>query len=329
MTASRRSSRHAIAVSLLALAAVPACSPARRGDSAARPAPAPSHALAIGADALAARLASGRQPPRVLHVARTRSEYDSAHVAGARLLRLEDIVMERDGLPNELPPRERLDSVFAAAGVTGTENVVVYGEPLAAARAFFTLDVVGRGERAALLDGGLHAWRAAGHPLSTAGRETAARPAAARTPPSPPSAESRVVDADWIEARRGNATIALIDARPPEEFSGEKPGDGVHRPGHIPGARNLFWKKLLQSDSLPLLKDTAALRRLFVDAGAAPGDTVVTYCRTGMQASYAYFVARYLGYEARMYDGSYLDWVRVPTRAVDRGHDSAGTGAAR
>ncbi|MGE5927794.1 MAG: sulfurtransferase, partial [Gemmatimonadota bacterium] len=317
------------AVVLAALTVAPACSPGRSGEAVAPPAPAASHRLAIGADSLAARLATGREPPLLLHVARAGAEYDSAHVAGARLLRLGDIVVERDGIPNELPPRARLDSVLAATGVTGGANVVVYGEPLAAARAFFTLDVVGQGDRAAVLDGGLPAWRAAEHPVSRAGGDTIARPAVRTRAPSSPALESPVVDAAWIEARRGNAKIALIDARPPEEFSGEKPGDGVDRPGHIPGARSLFWKKLLRSDSLPLLQDTATLRKLFVDAGAAPGDTVVTYCRTGMQASYAYFVARYLGYESRMYDGSYLDWVRVPSRAVERGRDAAGTGAGR
>ena len=46
------------------------------------------------------------------------------------------------------------------------------------------------------------------------------------------------------------------------------------------------------------------------EAGIEPGDTVVAYCRTGMQASYAYFVSRVLGYETRFYDGSFMDWSR-------------------
>lgn len=321
MTTSRRSHAHIAAVSLFALAVLPACGPGRGGVSAVSPTPAASHTPAIGADLLAARMAAGQAPPLLLHVARTRAEYDSAHVAGARFLRLGDIVVERDGIPNELPPQKHLDSVLAAAGVGGKADVIVYGEPLAAARAFFTLDVVGHGGRAAMLDGGLAAWRAADHPVSTGGGDAVSPRPASRTAPPSPFPGARVVDADWIEARRGNARIALIDARPPEEFSGEKPGEGVNRPGHIPGARNLFWRNLLQSDSLPLLRDTAALRSLFVGAGAAPGDTVVTYCRTGMQASYAYFVARYLGYEVRMYDGSYLDWVRGPGRAVETGRE--------
>ena len=49
-----------------------------------------------------------------------------------------------------------------------------------------------------------------------------------------------------------------------------------------------------------------------------PGDTVVAYCRTGMQASFAYFVARYLGYETRMYDASFMDWSRRAELPAER-----------
>jgi thiosulfate/3-mercaptopyruvate sulfurtransferase len=300
-----------------------ACTADRGATPDARPAAGIRHTMLIGADSLAVRLRQ-HDAPVVLHVARERAEFDSAHIPGARFLRLADILVERDGLPNELPPAESLDSVLAAAGVSHAASVVVYGEPLAAARAYFTLDIRGHGSRTALLDGGFEGWRTAAYPVSGGGEARSnGSPAAFGTS----AAESRVVDADWIEAQRGSAGLALIDARPPEEFSGEKPGEGVERPGHIPGARNLFWKRLLRSDSLPMLLDTAMLRSLFVSAGAAPGDTVVTYCRTGMQASYAYFVARYLGYEARMYDGSFLDWARVPTRAVETGSDPAHDGA--
>jgi thiosulfate/3-mercaptopyruvate sulfurtransferase len=70
---------------------------------------------------------------------------------------------------------------------------------------------------------------------------------------------------------------------------------------------------------MPRLRDTTALRQLYTAAGAAPGDTVVTLCRTGVQASHAYFVARLLGYTVRMYDGSFLDWSRQTARQVSAG----------
>jgi thiosulfate/3-mercaptopyruvate sulfurtransferase len=312
----RRGTAAALVISMVMLG----CSRVRDSGTGSLAAPDARHGMLTGADALAARLERDAESSIVLHVARERDAFAAGHIPTARFLRLGDILIERKGIPNELPPRESLDSVFAAAGVAGTANVVVYGEPLAAGRTFFTLDVLGHEPAATLLDGGLEAWRVAAQPVTTGAEEmTTGTPARMRASSS--SHGDPVVDAAWIETRRGNARIALIDARPPEEFSGETPGDGVNRPGHIPGARNLFWKKLLRSDSLPVLHDTATLRRLFVEAGAQPGDTVVTYCRTGMQASFAYFVARYLGYEARMYDGSFLDWVREPTRAVEAGRE--------
>ena len=57
---------------------------------------------------------------------------------------------------------------------------------------------------------------------------------------------------------------------------------------------------------------------MFRAAGVMPGETVVTYCRSGMQASFAYFVARYLGYDTKMYDGSFLDWSRRSELPVER-----------
>jgi thiosulfate/3-mercaptopyruvate sulfurtransferase len=127
-----------------------------------------------------------------------------------------------------------------------------------------------------------------------------------------------VVDADWVRRHMDDRVVALLDARPPAQFAGTEAGDGVPRPGHIPGAGSLFWEELLRSTDLPLLKDVETLRALFRRAGAEPGDTVVAYCRTGMQASFAYFVARYLGYETRMYDASFMDWSRRAELPVAR-----------
>ena len=58
------------------------------------------------------------------------------------------------------------------------------------------------------------------------------------------------------------------------------------------------------------LKPAAELRTLFEAAGAAPSDEVVATCATGFRASMLYFVARYLGYRTRMYDGAWTEWSR-------------------
>lgn len=272
----------------------------------------------------------------VLHVAPDRSGYNRGHIPGARFLPLGAIVVERDGLANELPPVERLDSVFEAVGVSDDSRVVVYGPPLAAARAFFTLDYLGHGDRTALLDGGVERWAAEGRPLSTEataiaggelmteapavarGQPTTAAPTTARGSFTPRPMPERVVDAAWVSERLGAPGVALLDARPAAEFTGDVAGAGIPRPGHIPGARNVFWQRMIRSPEDPTFLEPEALRALLRDAGIEPGDTVVAYCRTGVQASVAYFVARYLGYEARMYDGSFMDWSPREALPVER-----------
>jgi thiosulfate/3-mercaptopyruvate sulfurtransferase len=267
------------------------------------PLPRWNESLLVDADALQRRLSDRRTV--VLHVARDRADYERGHVPGARFLPLGSIVVERDGVPNELPPVEQLREAFEAAGVSDGSRVVLYGEldGLAAARAFFTLDYLGKAD-VALLDGGLAEWRRGDRAVSTA----PAPESRGRLTPRP--RPELVVDAEWVRARLEDTTLVLIDARPPAEFSGEVPGAGIPRPGHIPGARNVFWRTALVSDADPRLRSPEILHAPFTLAGAALGDTLVVYCRTGVQASHAYFVARYLRRPVVMYDGSFADWSR-------------------
>jgi thiosulfate/3-mercaptopyruvate sulfurtransferase len=72
----------------------------------------------------------------------------------------------------------------------------------------------------------------------------------------------------------------------------------------------LFWEKNLKEpeEIVQLLKNPEDLRKMYVAAGVTPGKKIVSYCEVGLQASYAYFIARYLGYDAAMYDGSWSEW---------------------
>ncbi len=309
--------RRAALPAVWAAAALGGCSRPAPGPPAGAPPAAAVSPYFIPADSLAAVLADPGTV--VLHVAGDRASYRAGHIAGARFLPLGAIVVLRDGLPNELPDAAVLDSVLESLGVADDSRIVLYGDPLPAARAFFTLDYLGHAEQAAVLDGGLAAWRGAGHAVTT--DDPAAAPAAGRFTPRP--RPELVVTAAWVAERLEAPGVAILDARPADEYAGDKAGEGVGRPGHLPGAASLFWKGTIASDAEPALLPEDSLRALFTRSGAARGDTVVTYCRTGVQASHLYLVARSLGYVVRMYDGSYLDWSRRAELPVATG---AGTG---
>jgi len=241
----------------------------------------------------------------VLSITSTAESYSRVHIPGARQIKLGDIAVTRDGIPNELPPVEELRKVFAAAGVSNSSRVVIYGERfnLFAARAYFTLDYLGLAGRAALLDGGIDKWTAEHRPLST--ETPKIKPATLTISPRP----GILVDtAAMRDLAKKPEAVALIDARPTREFTGEQLSEDVASAGHITGASSLFWMDMLVSRENPVLKPEAELRRMYAEAHAAPGRQLVTYCRTGMQSSFDYFVAKYLGYDPSMYDASFFEW---------------------
>jgi thiosulfate/3-mercaptopyruvate sulfurtransferase len=252
----------------------------------------------------------GEQSLVVLHVADRESSFAEGHIPGARFVRYADVAVEGDrDLGSELPPADVLKRVFETAGVSDSSRVVIYGSStVAAARVFFTLDVAGH-RRVALLDGGLAAWKAEHRPLETGAAKSAARGAF-----SLGINAARVADAAFIQQHTAGKDIALLDIRPDPEYLGTDGGmGGMHAPGHIAGAQQVPWNTLVGGDGrfLPREELTAKLRA----AGAATEKPVVAYCMVGMRASVAYFVARYLGYDARLYDGSIVDWTQrqLPT----------------
>ncbi|HWK89987.1 MAG TPA: rhodanese-like domain-containing protein, partial [Longimicrobium sp.] len=235
--------------------------------------------LLVSAEQLAGML--GQPTTIVLHVGRDRASYDAGHVPGARWLPISSIVTERDGNPNELPSVEELDRVFESVGVSDNSRVVLYGDAsgLLAARAFFTLDYLGH-PSVSLLNGGMEAWRTANQQVSTA-------PVVTSGTFTPRPRPELVVSAEWLREHLNDSTLALVDARPPAEFRGEEPGQGVTRPGHIRGAQNVFWRNLIMSEADPRLRSREVVWAFFDVADVERGDTVVVYCRTGVQASFA------------------------------------------
>ena len=236
----------------------------------------------------------------VLHVAQNRHEYLDGHVAGARFLWPGAAVRSTPDVSVELPPLAQLDSLLEVAGVSDRSRIVLYGSgPTTVARAFMTLEYAGLAGRVSILDGGLAAWREEGKPV-----ETGERPVARGKLTLHPQRDV-VVDAAWVQSHAGQSSVAVLDARSPEFYTGANAG-GMPRPGRIPSAVNIPFTSLMGAQGK--LKDTTALRELFTAAGVRPGQEVVTYCHIGLQGSLLYAAARQLGHPAHLYDGSFEDW---------------------
>jgi thiosulfate/3-mercaptopyruvate sulfurtransferase len=239
----------------------------------------------------------------ILHIADRASAFEDGHIPGARFLRYGDFAVEGDqNVGSELPSIADAKRVFEAVGVSNNSRVVVYATgPVIAARAFFTLDAMGH-KNVRLLDGGLRAWRDEKRPIETG----AAKPATAGQF-TPTLNAARVTTAQQIQQQMTNNGIALVDVRPDPEFLGTDGGmGGMHAPGHIAGAKQLTWNELVGPDGRFLARDQ--LQAKLSGVGATSEKPVVAYCMVGMRASVVYFVGRHLGYDARLYDGSIMDW---------------------
>lgn len=233
-----------------------------------------------------------------------RASYDAGHIPGARFVEMSSLAASGQPLTLELPTVEKLKSSFEDLGVSDNSRIVIcflanYVAP--ATRVFFTLDYLGLGKQTSLLDGGFEAWRAEGRPTTTDA------PAIKRGTITPHPRPELVVDAAWVSANLSKPKVAIVDARAAEFYTGASAGR-MPRGGHIPSAVNVPFSSL--ADDANKLKDSATLRKLFEEAGIKPGKQVVSYCHIGQQATLIYFVAKYLGYDARLYDGSFEDWSR-------------------
>jgi thiosulfate/3-mercaptopyruvate sulfurtransferase len=246
-----------------------------------------------------------------------KKEYDAVHIPGAQYIQTSDISTPRgQGLILELPPVDQLKATFEKFGVTDKSRIIIYfgkDQVTPTSRVYFTLDYLGLGDRTSMLDGGLPAWVAEKRAVTA---QVGAAKAGSFTPH--PNAKL-VVDAAWVSGNINKPGVAILDARDAKFYTGESAGS-MPRAGHIPSAKSIPFSTLVEDSNK--FKNPEALRALFSTAGVKPKDSVATYCHIGQQASLLYFVARYLGYDAHLYDGSFQDWSNRSELPVEKSEGS-------
>jgi thiosulfate/3-mercaptopyruvate sulfurtransferase len=239
-----------------------------------------------------------------------KAEYDKEHIPGALPIALADVATPMmDGqLMLELLTPEQLQKAFVSRGITNNSRIVLYmGKKdfiASATRVYLTFDAMGLGAQTSMLDGGFTVWKSEGRPVTADVRTVTA----GKLELCPQS--DVIASAEDVHSNVRHPGVAIIDARAPRFYTGEAAGrnhnGSEQRAGHIPGAANIPFNSLINDEGKFLKPEQ--FREKFAAAGAKPGDRVVSYCHIGQQATVVYFAARYLGYDARLFDGSFEDW---------------------
>lgn len=244
------------------------------------------------------------------------AEFGAAHIPGAQYLHL-DRDLSAPITPTSgrhpLPDPDEFARRLGALGVDAGCRVVAYdqGNGAHAARLWWLARWIGL-THVAVLDGGIAAWRAAGLPLTSAMHVPRPRELAARVD------HRMLVDTATVDVLRRQPGTLLIDARGADRFAGRNESiDPVA--GHIPGARNHPFLGNLGADGR-FLEPAALRRRWSVMLGSLPPDAAIAMCGSGVTACHNLLALEHAGLTgARLYPGSWSEWIRDPARPIATG----------
>ena len=223
------------------------------------------------------------------------------HIPGAHYLHLERDLsgpVGEHGGRHPLPDAAVFVDRLATLGIDRSTAVVAYDDNgfMPAARLWWMLRALGY-LNVRLLDGGIQAWLAVGGKLDTDSARGEAVP--------PPVVGDYGGKCDIEGVRSAMAAGAqVLDSRDAARYQGlEEPIDPIA--GHIPGALNLPWQGVTDSQGFAL-DEEAQLRRLAI---LEEDRQLVVYCGSGVSACVNLFALHLVGREgATLYAGSWSDW---------------------
>lgn len=240
--------------------------------------------------------------------------YQENHIPGAVFMHMDrDLSGPKTGHNGRhpLPEVALLVRRLEMLGIGNQTRVVAYDDcgGMMAARLWWLLRWLGHGA-VSVLDGGFPAWVAAGQPVDGAAPQSRLGHFTARVQPW-------VVLASKVLASLGHPGRLILDARAPDRFHGENETmDPVG--GHIPGARNRFFRNNLTPDGH--FKPAHELQREFLEIlGALSPEQVIHQCGSGVSACHNLLAMELAGLPgSKLYAGSWSEWCSDPARPVEK-----------
>lgn len=231
------------------------------------------------------------------------AEFETAHIPGAAFFDIDAISDKSAGLPHMQPSPQAFAEAVGALGIGNGDTIVVYDGAgmFSAARVWWMFKVMGHDD-VRVLDGGLPQWQRENRAVESGAGHPTARSFTAQLKPA------LLRDFAAMLETVQNRTAQIADARSPSRFSASEPEPraGV-RGGHMPGARNLHYRTLLNDDGT--FKSPDELRSVIARAGIDATRPVVTTCGTGVTAAIVMLALHEIGApDVALYDGSWTEW---------------------
>jgi len=217
-----------------------------------------------------------------------------------------------------LPAVTALAATFGRLGIDARVQVIAYdqGPGMYAARLWWLLRWLGHAE-VAVLDGGFAAWERAGLPVASEAQPRPARHFSAHEQPGAHVTSERIAQLVASGALRRGETL-LVDARAADRFAGQNETiDPIA--GHVPGARNHPFAGNLGADGR-FLEPRELHRRWEATLGGGSAARAILMCGSGVSACHDLLALEVAGLPgARLYGGSWSEWIRDPAHAIARG----------
>jgi thiosulfate/3-mercaptopyruvate sulfurtransferase len=246
------------------------------------------------------------------------TSYFLGHIPGAVLFDWKrDII---DSRKRDVISKEDLEESLQRIGVNNDTIIIVYGDfkNWFATFAFWIFKYYGVKD-VRLMNGSRKKWLEEDRPISI-------------DSPSYPRGNFKASDPDksirafmnYVKDVIGTQDKILVDVRTNDEYNGKTLAPTEYSPeygqigGHIPGAVNVPWSKMVNEDGT--LKPADELKKLYESVNVTPNKEIITYCGIGERASYTWFVLKYLlGYpNVKTYDGSWLEWGNTMGNPIEK-----------
>ena len=241
--------------------------------------------------------------------------FEQAHIPGAVLIEPAELVCGIPPASGKLPSTAQIAATLSRVGYQPDHRIIAFDDEGGgwAGRLFWTLDVIGHYDWA-YLDGGLHAWHAAGLPLAQGASAPAPAEPCEITIDTAPIAE--ISD---VMAAIDDADSVIWDVRSAEEYAGLRSGSA--RRGHIPGAVNLDWELLKDANRQLRLIDS--LDDVAASLGLLQAKQIITHCQTHHRSGLSYLVGRLLGLNIKAFHGSWAEWGNDPNTPITNPSEAA------